>query len=107
MAQGDPVTTSLGEDSLSQKLEKVAEIIAARRPLSMTNQTFFVQQAGFDNYDNNIEDHGVLMANLDSAIVSFYAALEEVQIENDVVIFTSSDFARELVSNGDGSDHAW
>lgn len=107
LAQGDPITTSFGEDSLSQKLKSVAEVIAARGPLGMSNQTFFVQQTGYDNHDNNIEDHGNLMADLDVAIGSFYEALEELQLEEDVVIFTASDFARKLVSNGDGSDHAW
>ncbi len=107
LAQGDPISTSFGTDSLSQKLKSIAQVMAAREPLGMSNQTFFVQQNGYDNHDNNIEDHGILMADLDTAIGSFYAALEELQIENDVVIFTASDFARKLVSNGNGSDHAW
>ena len=107
LAQGDTFTTQFGEDPLSQKLKSVAEVMGARGPLGVTNQTFFVQQGGYDNHDNNIEDHGELMANLDIAVGSFYAALQELRIENDVVIFTASDFARKLVSNGDGSDHAW
>lgn len=107
LAQGDTFTTEFGEDSLSQKLKSVAEVMGARGPLGVTNQTFFVQQGGYDNHDNNIEDHGELMSTLDAAVGSFYSALEELEIENDVVIFTASDFARKLVSNGDGSDHAW
>lgn len=107
IAQGEMFTTEFGTDSLSQKFKSVAEVIAARDPLGVSNQTFFVQQGGFDNHDNNIEDHGALMAELDNAVGSFYDTLVELGIENDVVIFTASDFARKLVSNGDGSDHAW
>ena len=62
---------------------------------------------GYDNHDNNIEDHGNLMAEFDNAVGSFYDALVELGIQDEVVIFTASDFARKLVSNGDGSDHAW
>ncbi|MCU0760981.1 MAG: DUF1501 domain-containing protein, partial [Steroidobacteraceae bacterium] len=38
---------------------------------------------------------------------SFYDALTEIGIENNVTLFTHSDFGRTLTSNGDGSDHAW
>ncbi|HHM12888.1 MAG TPA: DUF1501 domain-containing protein, partial [Planctomycetaceae bacterium] len=38
---------------------------------------------------------------------SLYDALVELGVQNDVVIFTMSDFARTLSSNGKGSDHAW
>ena len=107
IAQGDPITTVFSNDSLSQKLETVAQVIAARDPLEMSNQTFFVQQGGYDNHDNNIEDHGELLATFDNAVGTFYDALVELGVENDVVICTISDFARKLVSNGDGSDHAW
>ncbi len=31
----------------------------------------------------------------------------EIAMQNNVVIFTMSDFGRTLGSNGDGSDHAW
>jgi uncharacterized protein (DUF1501 family) len=40
-------------------------------------------------------------------LVSFYAALEEVGSQNQVTLFTASDFGRTLTSNGNGSDHAW
>ncbi|MFT6808847.1 MAG: hypothetical protein ACJA01_002078 [Saprospiraceae bacterium] len=107
LAQGETFTTEFGTDALSQRFKSVVEVIASRVPLGVSNQTFFVQQGGYDNHDNNLEDHGALMANLDEAVGSFYDTLVELGLENDVVIFTASDFARKLVSNGDGSDHAW
>ena len=107
LANGTPFSTTFGNDSLSERLEMVTKVIAAKDELDMTNQTFFVQQGGYDNHDNNIEDHGNLMSQLDTAIGSFYAALTELGLQDDVVIFTASDFARKLVSNGNGSDHAW
>ena len=107
IANGTSFTTTFGNDSLSERLEMVTKVIAAKDQLDMTNQTFFVQQGGYDNHDNNIVDHGALMAQLDTALGSFYAALTELGMQDDVLIFTASDFARKLVSNGNGSDHAW
>ena len=47
------------------------------------------------------------MTTLNTAITSFYDALVELGVENDVTTFTMSDFARKISSNGDGADHAW
>jgi len=107
LEQGTPFTTQFGGDNLSERLESVAKVIAAKDPLGMTSQTFFVQHKGYDTHDNIIEEHGDLMSELDGAIDSFYNALVEIGMQDDVVIFTASDFARKLTSNGDGSDHAW
>jgi len=107
LEQGTPITTAFGGDDLSQRLESVAKIIAAHGPLGVNAQTFFVQHEGYDTHDNIIVEHGELMSELDAAINSFYQAVEEIGMQNDVVVFTASDFARKLTSNGDGSDHAW
>lgn len=107
IASGDPITVSFGSGQLSKRLQMVARTIAARNILNVTNQTFFIELGGFDTHDNVIEDHADLMTELDSALQEFYDALVELQVENNVTTFTISDFARKLVSNGDGSDHAW
>ncbi len=104
---GVSFTTVFGEDNLSQRLNMVAKTIAARDFLNVSNQTFFVQLGGFDTHDNFMLEHGELMATLDTALQSFYDTLVELGVENDVTTFTISDFARKLVSNGNGSDHAW
>ena len=85
----------------------IARTIAARDLLGVSNQTFFLQLNGFDTHDNFLEEHGALMAQLDSALKSFHDAMVELGVNNDVTTFTMSDFARKLVSNGNGSDHAW
>lgn len=100
-------TTAFGDDSLSKRLNMVAKTIAARDVLNVSNQTFFVQLGGFDTHDNFLLEHGELMTTLDTALQSFYDTLVELGVENDVTTFTISDFARKLVSNGNGSDHAW
>ena len=44
---------------------------------------------------------------VNDAIADFWAELGHMGLQNDVVLFTASDFGRTLTSNGQGSDHAW
>ena len=96
-----------GSGSLSEKLEMVAKTIAARDGFMVQNQTFFVQLGSFDMHDNIINNHGILLKELDDALSEFYTCMQTLGLENNVTTFTISDFARKLVTNGDGSDHAW
>ena len=45
----------------------------------------------------------ILSKNLNT----FWNALGEMGMQNNVTTFTASDFGRSLNSNGDGSDHGW
>lgn len=107
IANGTPITTSFGNDDFSQELFMIAKTIAARNLLGVSNQTFFVKLNGFDTHDNILEDHGALMTQLDSSLKSFHDAMIELGVNDDVTSFTISDFARKLISNGNGTDHAW
>ncbi len=100
-------TTTFSDDTFSKRLKMVAKTIAARDTLGFNRQTFFVQLGGFDTHDDILQRHSDLMLELDTALQSFYNVLVELGMENNVTTFTISDFARKLVSNGDGSDHAW
>ncbi|MFK8113357.1 MAG: DUF1501 domain-containing protein [Rubripirellula sp.] len=101
------LATPFDTDGLSQRLKKVAQVIGARTALGQRRQVFFVQLGGFDNHANLIADHSSNMTVLSRALSSFYEATEELNMANDVVTFTASDFSRTLSSNGQGSDHAW
>jgi uncharacterized protein (DUF1501 family) len=92
---------------LQQQLRTVAKLISARTTLGMSRQIFFVSTGGFDSHDDQNEDQPGLLGNVSTSIRSFYDALTEIGIENNVTLFTHSDFGRTLTSNGDGSDHAW
>jgi uncharacterized protein (DUF1501 family) len=92
---------------LQTQLRTVAKLIDVRSRLSMSRQIFFVSTGGFDSHDNQNDDQPGLLGNVSASIASFYAALQEMGLENSVTLFTQSDFGRTLTSNGDGSDHAW
>lgn len=102
-----PMQTQFANDQFAQDLRMVADSIAARDTLGAKRQIFFVELGGFDNHDELLNNHGLLMARLDSALSSFYAATEELGVSDCVTTFTISDFARTLTSNGNGTDHAW
>ncbi len=102
-----PITANFEDHYISQRLMKIAQVIGAREALGQRRQVFFLQLGGFDNHANLMVDHGELMPVLSNALSSFYQATVDLGVENDVVTFTASDFARTLSSNGQGSDHAW
>lgn len=101
------LNTSFSESELSQSMRMVARTINAREQLGVSRQTFFIRFEGFDNHDELINNHQALMSALDTAMGEFQAALAEMNLEDCVTTFTISDFARTLVSNGNGTDHAW
>jgi len=47
------------------------------------------------------------MSMVNTGLVEFNTALEDLGKEDKVVTFSMSDFGRTLASNGNGSDHAW
>jgi len=101
------IATSFGTSRLSQDLRMMAEIISVQKHLGNNRQIFFTTFGGWDHHDEVLLNQGRMLPILSDAMGEFYAAMEELQIENDVVTFTISDFARTLTSNGNGSDHAW
>lgn len=92
---------------LATQLRTVAKMISVRDRLTMSRQIFFVSTGGFDTHDDLLADQPGLLGNVSSSVKAFYDALTEIGMENNVTLFSHSDFGRTLTSNGDGSDHAW
>ena len=101
------LTTSFGSDSLSKQLKMAAQMVRARDALGVKRQVFFVQLGGWDFHDTMLADQASKLAELSKALKSFQDALAEINAENLVTSFVSSEFGRTLTSNGDGSDHGW
>ena len=104
---GQPLTTQFANDELAQQLHTVARTIAANKLLGVRRQTFFVTYGGWDHHDEVLNSMNSMLANVNGAMVSFQAAMDELGLANNVTTFTTSDFARTLSSNGRGSDHGW
>ncbi len=112
---GIALPTALGSNSLAQQLQVVARLIASRSSLGAKRQVFFVSIGGFDTHDNEIttlEDNANtgalgLHSQVARSMDYFYSAMGSLGLQNNVTLFTASDFGRTLTSNGDGSDHGW
>ena len=96
-----------GANNLAQQLSTVARIIGAHGTLGMRRQIFFVDIGGFDTHLGQNDRHPGLMTALNDALVYFDGALGRLGLQNAVTLFTTSEFGRTFVPNGDGTDHGW
>ncbi len=92
---------------LAQQFQMVAKSIKGHQALGHTRQTFFVEVSDWDHHDNLISRQAALVPGVDAAVKAFYDTLAALGLENNVTLFTASDFARTLKGNAGGSDHAW
>lgn len=92
---------------LGRQLEMVAKSIAGRTALGATRQTYFINFGGWDHHDEVLVNQGTMLPVVSQAIGAFFNALTLLGMQDQVTLFTASDFGRTLTSNGRGSDHAW
>lgn len=90
-----------------KRLEMVARAIQGRTGIGALRQTFFVERTGWDHHDDVILNQGTMLPEISAAIGAFQKAMEALGLQDQVTLFTASDFGRSLTSNGRGSDHAW
>ncbi len=95
--------------SLAIQLEMVSKLIAVRNNLdnNTKRQIFFVGFGGWDTHKNQKVRHPKLLQQLSKSLSSFYSALEELGVEQQVTTFTASEFGRSLTANTSGTDHGW
>lgn len=96
-----------GGNSVASNLAMVARTISARAKLGARRQVFFVLLGGFDLHDNLLAGQTALLKTVSQGVNTFWSALGEIGMQDQVTLFSASDFGRTLTSNGDGSDHAW
>ncbi|MEM6796341.1 MAG: DUF1501 domain-containing protein, partial [Acidobacteriota bacterium] len=102
-----PLATTFSDNDVSGSFQMVARTISARQALGVRRQTFFILFGGWDHHDEVLNNQASMLPVVSKALAEFDAALTELGVQNNVVTFTASDFARTLTSNGQGSDHAW
>ncbi len=107
IAQVNAAATTLNQLSITKQLRMVLQIIAANQALGMRRQVFMVQMSGFDTHNAQMRDQPIQMAQVAQSISYFMNALTTLGLQNNVTLFTASDFGRTLLSNGSGSDHGW
>jgi uncharacterized protein (DUF1501 family) len=110
----DPsLQTPFPNTTLGNQLKQVAKLIALSPQLGVNRQVFFVSLGGFDTHTgqgafNTNNGQAGLLSQVSQAVGSFYDATVELQVQNQITLFTSSDFSRTFVpGNNNGTDHAW
>lgn len=99
--------TAFPETHLGGQLQSVSRSIAAREQLGSSRQIFVVGMGGFDTHSAQAKTLPRLQQQMNDAVVAFYNAMTELGLQDDVTLFTASDFGRTLAINGDGTDHGW
>ncbi|MGL4229958.1 MAG: DUF1501 domain-containing protein [Casimicrobium sp.] len=98
----------LNNNGLAAQLQRVARLIAKRGDFGVKRQVFFVSIGGFDTHANQATTQQNLLAQVDSAIGSFYQSTLALGVADQVTTFTMTDFGRTFKpAAGGGSDHAW
>jgi uncharacterized protein (DUF1501 family) len=101
------LATAFPASALGGQLSAVARTIAVRDELGASRQIFFIGLGGFDTHSGQATTLPALHQDISDSIAAFYAATQELGIENNVTTFTAADFGRTLTVNGDGTDHGW
>jgi uncharacterized protein (DUF1501 family) len=102
-----PGNISFPNTALGRQLQQVAKAIMGRNGLGAIRQTFFVNRGGWDHHSDTLPLQEAMLQEVDEAIGAFWSQLVALGIENQVTLFSASDFGRTLTSNDRGSDHAW
>ncbi len=102
-----PGNVTWPDTQTGRQLHQVARTIMGRGGMGASRQTFFVGRGGWDHHSDTLLHQSEMLPEMDDAIGAFYEQLKFLGVENDVTIFSASDFGRTLTSNGRGSDHAW
>ncbi len=100
-----------GNEFLAVQLQMVARVIKSQAAKANVNrQIFMVRMGGYDFHDLLLNAQQNRLSIVDQCVDAFFNTLNSSQwggLGSNVTLFSLSEFARTLSSNGDGSDHAW
>lgn len=76
--------------------------------LEQRRQVIMISLGGWDHHQSLRNQHDNLLMNLDICMDALYKAVKLMGLDNNVAMFTESEFSRTFRSNGTfGVDHAW
>ena len=107
LEQTEDLNTPFTQNQLSGAFKTVAKIIKANTLLGFKRQIYFIDYSGWDHHDELLDNQNAMLGVVDAAFGEFHGALEELDMLDNVTVFSMSEFARTLTSNGNGTDHAW
>jgi uncharacterized protein (DUF1501 family) len=110
-----PFEPNVGRTGLDLQFINALRMIVAARNKEVKRQVLFVSQDGYDTHGSH---NNLLLEDLSKSLEKFYLALSDLSPEtsngnnghdyvNQVTSFTMSDFGRQLLTTGGGTDHGW
>ncbi len=102
------LATPFPNTGLGRQLQTIARLIGARGGMGLQKQCFFCSIGGFDTHgDDQLQQQNQLFGEISAAVTAFHQATVELGVENEVTLFSATDFGRTFRSNGQGTDHGW
>lgn len=99
---------------LGAQLYQVAKLVWQNATVRGNRQLFFAGQGGYDTHSGQISgdalggQHADLLQELATVMACFHAAMKRLGLNDNVTLFTQSDFGRTFAPNrSSGTDHAW
>jgi uncharacterized protein (DUF1501 family) len=102
-----PASVTWPATPLGNQLKMVAKTIAGRGGLGMCRMTFFVNYGGWDHHSGLLAGQASMLPVVNDAVKAFYDTMVALGAQDEVTLYSASDFGRSLTSNSQGSDHAW
>ncbi|HQU85280.1 MAG TPA: DUF1501 domain-containing protein, partial [Pyrinomonadaceae bacterium] len=106
------VTVTFPNTGIGRQLKQVARLVKKRLDLNVNRQVFYCQLGGFDTHTTQLNTQATQLSQFSQAARAFYDEMVAQGVQNNVTLFTLSDFGRTMNPAGTGSgvvgsDHAW
>lgn len=96
------------DEGILLDMKNLAKMIKiSKNDLKLNRQIFVIKMGGFDFHSSQIQEQSKKLRSLSLALSDFYKALEEINMQENVVLCSLSDFGRTILANSDGTDHGW
>ena len=110
----NPLSTSFSPEGSGDpsdfgwQMKRIVQFISAQWDFGgAQRQSFFVGYGGWDHHEDLHYNFKRGIKDVSFVLKAFRDALVEIDMLDNVVLCTASDFGRTLTSNGGGSDHGW
>jgi len=112
LASFQEVTVTFPNTGIGRQLKQVARLVKKRLDLNVNRQVFYCQIGGFDTHSGQLNTQATLLSQFSQAARAFYDEMVTQGMQNNVTLFTMSDFGRtfnpaQTGATVVGSDHAW
>jgi len=95
-------------DNIFKQFGAAAKMIKIGKDiLGHSRQIIFVRIPGFDSHSQQAVNHANNLRSVSIATSDFQKALEEMNLDDQVLTVSLSEFGRTLRNNSDGTDHGW